>query len=632
MAVDIIDPNDPNKNKDQSGTASTSPTSVSPVAPPPAAGSAPAQPGSGVNTTGQGPQAAPSQKATGRTGSGFVNLQNVISANRQNRLGSTVNQGMQQVANNVRQNLGMNQQVFQQELDKNRLGTAQDVQNRQNVINRITNYQAPTTVNAGGNATFDEKTGEFTTPPVQQAPTGADLVNQDDINAFQKYQSGVYQGPQSLRDLDMLHDQAQRVESLGKNTTSTGGRQTLLQQFIGAGNNDYTRGKQALDSLLLGQTGAKDLKQARQATFGLDNKITGAENLAEQESAAAASLAQQFGTDTKSLLGDDEKGGLIGDIYGNIKGTVEQRQNQAKADYEAFKQRVANKDLTEDDVKLLQQLGVDENTDLYDLAPHLAEAFDANNDYNLSNVADQTQSAKYNALTKLAGKQSTIDLSKAGTAQGPLVQTDLGKQFSDLLKSKQSAYDETIKPFQPTIDQYANDYSTINPLIQQAKQDYSKNVNILNDPNATQEQKNAALNIIQGKYGIGMRGSRFGDDSLLGQIYNSRYELSGDGHQRNAYESILQRQNEMGSGNGMQGDHQWSHYTPQEQAEFLLGGKDKEGVLDRLLKETQAAQADWERKRNENAQQTLGYLPGQTRLRDLIRRQNPEGTGTPTGK
>lgn len=451
MALDIIDDqNDPNKKKDQQQA------NPAPAAPPPSAGATPAQPGSGVNTTGQGPQAGgqPQAANNNKTGSGFVNLQNIISANKQNKLGSTVSQGLQGVAGNVRQGLGSNQQLFQQEMDKNRLGTDQDIQNRQNVLNRIGSYQAPDNVNAGGSSTFDEKTGTYVNTQGQGPQAlGDDLVNPDEVNAFTRYRNGLYQGPQSLRDADQLQEQALQAENLGKNISSSGGRQALLQQFVG-NNANYTRGKQALDSLLLGQTGAKDLRQGRQATFGLGNEVSGAENLAEQQGASASSLAKQFGEDTKNLIGGIDKTdpnnitgkGKLGELYTNLSKDAQTRNDQAKAEFEGLQTRLKNKQLTSDDVKRIQSVIGEGEGALFGLTPEkLSQAF-TQGKFNLEDVADTTKLAKINALQKLAGTNDiNLDASKLG-AQRENINTD-DSQFASY-RDKQDKYAKDLSDYE----------------------------------------------------------------------------------------------------------------------------------------------------------------------------------------
>lgn len=460
MSLDLIDDDETKPKKENT----QQPGQQAVQAPEPAAGNGPSQPTGAVNTTGQGLQSA---RTTGKTGSGFVNLQNVINANKQNKLGSTINQGLQGVAGNVKQGLQSNQDLFQQEMNKNSIGGQADVQGRQSVIDRITGYQAPTTVQAGGPGGFNEL-GNTPVNTAGQGPQalGDDLVSQDEAANFQRYRSGAYQGPQSLRDVDNLQEQAQRAEDLGKNISSTGGRQALLQQFVGQ-NSGYSRGKQALDSLLLGQTGAKDLRDARKATFGLGNQVSGAENLAEQQGAAAASTAQQFGQDTKNLLGGKDQGGLIGDIYGGLNQATQDRQAQADAEYKNFQDRLNNKQLTQDDINkyvnpILSNKSVDQNTSLFGLTPEQLQSAYAGGKFNLEDLADTSKIAKINALQKLAGTNDIqLDPTKLGAHRDNIItdptqfESYRGKQ--DEINGLLGGYNDLLSQTQGRQDYYNNE-------------------------------------------------------------------------------------------------------------------------------------------------------------------------------
>lgn len=567
MALDLIDDNDINKKKDQPQQDNN--PAPAPASPQPQAGAAPSQPGSGINTTGQGPQAsnAPQQhgNASGRTGSGFVNLQNVISANRQNKLGSTINQGLQGVAGNVRQGLQSNQDLFQQEMDKNRLGTDQDVQNRQDIINRISGYQAPeSAAQAGGSQVFDERSGQMVNSQGQGSPQalGDDLVSQQDADAFQRYRSGAYQGPQSLRDVDSLQEQAQQAEGLGKNISSSGGRQALLQQFVGRDGN-YSRGKQALDSLLLGQTGAQDLRNARKATFGLNNEVGGAENLAEQQAAATGSLAQQFGQDTRNTLGGKDSGGMIGDIYGGLTKAQQDRQSQADTDYGNFQQRLANKQLTQQDVEkylnpLVSNNGVDQGTSLFGLDNNSLSKGYSEGKFGLEDVADTTKLAKINALQKLSGTNDIkLDPSKLGANRESVLADPSqfneyrGKQdelntllggYNDLLSQTQGRQDYYNQNVQ---NQFGSDLQ--NQLSSIRGKNYSDNEGNVNSAQQAQDYYNALQQASQDP-----RLAKYNDVQNQLKDFSSQFKFAGTDEGGGGYK--LPQMNSDDSGQSSYGD------------------------------------------------------------------------------
>jgi hypothetical protein len=493
MALDIInDPNDPNKPKDQTGVSNPAPTA------PPSAGTAPAQPGSGLNTTGQGVQGANPQQ---KTGSGFVNLQNIISANKQNQLGSTINQGMQGVAGNVRQGLQSNQDLFQQEMDKNRLGTDQDKSGRDAILNKITNYQAPAQVNTVG-----------------QGPNAQDsIISDQDAQNFQKYQSGTYQGPQSLRDIDSLREQAQMAEGLGKNISSNGGRQALLQQFVGQ-SPDYSRGKQALDSLLLGQTGAQDLRNARKATVGLNSEVGSTEDLAEQQATAAANQANQFGLDTKNLLGHSDPNGagtgIIGDVYNPLYSSLNTKNAGAHQEYSDLINRLNTKSLTLDDVdKYISPLlgSNDQETRLFGLTPdQISQAF-SEGKYNLSNVADPTTYAKIQALQKLSGGNpigealDPTQLNKPNAA----INAD-NSRFADY-RDRQQKFHQDISPLEQQQNQYRY---RLDRDLDPATRDLQAKLNAINGQNF--DDPNARDQAFYDTYKSALTDPRFQDPSGTG--------------------------------------------------------------------------------------------------------------------
>lgn len=278
MAVDIL-----NKDKEeQAGTGTAG------AAPPPGAGQAPSQPSSVTAPTGAGSPAM----GKSQTGSGFVNLQKVIGANQNNKLGSTVAGGITGAAQKTNQGLANAKQDFQQKTQANQVGGAESVAARDNTINKIVNFPVNTT-GQGPNA-------QATTTPVQSPITDADA------DQFVKFQSGTYEGPTGLANFEDLAQQALRTQQLGDATRSGGGIQNLLRQYVGKG--AYTQGQQGLDRLILGQTGGKDLAQARRTTVGATSALQNAEQGAANTAEAQKALAQQFALDTKKKLADTRTG------------------------------------------------------------------------------------------------------------------------------------------------------------------------------------------------------------------------------------------------------------------------------------------------------------------------------------
>lgn len=207
---------------------------------------------------GQGQQvdSAPKPKGTG-----FTNVNNILNANQGNQLGQTIQTGIQNNANNVKQNISNAQGSFNQGVQANTFG-ANDQTNVNNTVNTASQLQAGQTVD-----------------PTQ-------------LKQFQTYTAGGYQGPTALQNADLLQGQAQQAEQLGQQVGTAGGQQNLLQRFVG--NSQYGQGQKTLDQLLLGQQQGA-LNQAQANTFGLNNQALGANANAGQVANQAVAANQAFG-------------------------------------------------------------------------------------------------------------------------------------------------------------------------------------------------------------------------------------------------------------------------------------------------------------------------------------------------
>lgn len=250
---------DQNNQQQQPGGSNQQPPGTPPPVGQGQGSSAPTPPG-------QGPaQGAYTQPASKHTGSGFTNLQNIIGANQGNQLGNTIGSGIQNQAGQVKSNLQNAQQQFNQQSQQNNFNN----DNTKNYISGVLNN-----LNTTG-----------------QGPNAQDIQN------FSMYRSGAYAGPKDLGDISTLQGQAQSAEQLGQATQSQGGRQALLQQFVG--NPQYNQGQQRLDSLLLGQgNNMQQLAQARLASTGLQNQV----NQAQQGAQGVAQTYQGYATDLSNQV------------------------------------------------------------------------------------------------------------------------------------------------------------------------------------------------------------------------------------------------------------------------------------------------------------------------------------------
>lgn len=236
-------------------------------------------------------------------GTGFTNIQRVIGANQGNKLGAAVVGGIQKVGEQAQQGVNQAKQDYNTQLQQNQLGSPENQAASTGLINRAM---------SGG--TISDKEAE-------QAA---------------KFRGGQYTGPTDLANSNVLLGRAAEAEQLGKLGASEGGRQGLLQRFVGAP--QYTQGQQKLDTLLLGAN-SNALNQARGATQGLSGQALRQVQGARAQGEEAQNQAQQFGKQfTESLTGK------TGEIGAAQKAALEAAQGQEtarNAGYEGLKSSLA---------------------------------------------------------------------------------------------------------------------------------------------------------------------------------------------------------------------------------------------------------------------------------------------------
>lgn len=179
-------------------------------------------------------------------GSGFTNINRILQANQQNKLGQAIGSGVQQGANQFKSGLGDAQNQFGANIA--------DINNKKQ--QDVTSVGATTQkLSAGGSAIGQ-----------QEQDSATRLIAQ---NYGQDKLAG------GLNNINNLAGQAQQTEGLARQTGSSEGRQNLLQRFVGKG--QYTGGQQRLDNLILGQTGQSELASARRAGVGLGSDLNQAQ-------------------------------------------------------------------------------------------------------------------------------------------------------------------------------------------------------------------------------------------------------------------------------------------------------------------------------------------------------------------
>lgn len=347
-------------------------------------------------------------------GTGFVNLQKMIGANKGNQLGSTIQQGVGNRVGQIQSDLNKQKQTFQTELGKNQLQES-DKTAAQSTLNTAIN--APKT------------------------------MSNEQVSNFQNLLSGQYKGPSGLSNTAGIEAQARELGQYGSNVGSSGGRTNLLQRYVGGPK--YTQGQQRVDNLLLGQTGGAALKDIRKQAMGLESQVTGAKSQAEMEAKKAQADRKAYGQELEKQIGryddpstpEDESIGAIGDIYKDVQNRTKDFNNKNLELYNRIKTLGNTSSFTLDD---LQTLGLTAGQNLYNvdlsrLAPAVAPQEAA-----LQRVANEQDYAKYEALNRLAGRNGSFltDRTMAGTAQ----EFNPDKEFlAKELASAESSYKNLIE-------------------------------------------------------------------------------------------------------------------------------------------------------------------------------------------
>lgn len=343
----------------------------------------------------------PGQQSFKPRATGFTNIQRVLGANKDNKLGQTVGQGVQNLASKAQGQTQQAQQNF-----------AKDI----------------------GSAVDDIKSGQ----KVQQNLSGIDFSKNSDEAANKLQEVGQdqyaqtaaklrqgYQGPQGLQDQQLLQSQAQDLGQTAQGLMSQSGRQAALQRFMNVGPN-YTQGKRSLDNMLLGQNN-EAISQARKNAAQVAGQTNESISKAQQE---AQSTGQQY-----NALGQDITN-KTRDITQNLTGTLDtraqQKIQQAQTQVQGLKDRLAKGKITNEDYDYMVNNVLGGSSDTYNLTnEQLSGLFNANTDFNRSNVASQREIQARDALAKLAGSGSgdallDLDEAKAGTAGDVLLKNQQG--------------------------------------------------------------------------------------------------------------------------------------------------------------------------------------------------------------
>lgn len=327
-------------------------------------------------------------------GTGFTNLSQITQANKDNKLGQAVGGGVQQLGQQAKQNLGQAQNQFQQEAQANTLGTDQDKQKQQELISKAVN--------------------------------DPNSLSEEEKKQYQTFAAGQYKGPQTLANEQMIKNQASQAQQFGQLGQSQGGRQALLQRFIGGSAPSYSQGQQKLDTLLLGGAN-KDLRGARQATAGLGSQAQSAADVARKDALARISQSGQFGEQSKQAVTGSQ--GTIQSEVDKAVADAKAREQQQRANIDQFRQAGQIKE-GQSDVDII-------NNQQSALQQALGSGTISQDEFERANnlLEDQKASVSFNAAGTFGSlmanaKAAAADLDSKSPAAGGLVKQFIAQGMS----------------------------------------------------------------------------------------------------------------------------------------------------------------------------------------------------------
>jgi hypothetical protein len=332
---------------------------------------------------------------------GFTNIQRVIGASQGNRLGSTVAGGVRQAGQQAQSALEKSREEFQKGLSQSNLATEENQAAASGLIQRA----------------------------------GQGQIGDEDLSQAQKFREGQFTGPTQIENASRLGMQASSAESLGRLGTSEGGRQALLQKFVGRPG--YAAGQQKLDTLLLGQD-REAVNAARAATAGLTSQATRAiESAAAQAQTTAQAnkdFAERFKTDVGGNISNVDTAAqsafeqakqsegqrktafesLANNLLGTFKPTL--RSSEIVANRNARENLIKSSGLPpEMQDKLRQAMSATSGEARKTLLQNVLGDYQESGNLAKETVMSQDQAKSFSALNKLLGRD--VDVSKAGTFQ-----------------------------------------------------------------------------------------------------------------------------------------------------------------------------------------------------------------------
>lgn len=364
------------------------------------------------------PKANPQQKK----GSGFVNLNRILDANANNRLGQAIGTGIKSGAEQVKGDIGQLKTGFESESQK---------QNLASDVNKQAASQALMNIGAGNTNVSDDTTKQFGT-----------------------FLAGQYAGPTELdaSKTAQVGARANEIQGFGQALGSQGDKTKVLQAFVGQG--PYSAGQQRLDASLLGKgPNVQQLKEAQQQSRGLTQQVGREQEVARQIGQLRENQAKQFAQDVGNQITGQKTG-----IEGSVQSELDRLSGVQGNLYDTIKNKLSSgESLTPEERQLLglaDSTGSVENKmpglpgqqaplmDIYNLD---ATKFLNKADLSKGNVASALQKAQLEALSKL-GQKDIRDFTDIDTKAGqfdpnkPLTfDRETLKKQADILKQQYEA-------------------------------------------------------------------------------------------------------------------------------------------------------------------------------------------------
>jgi hypothetical protein len=385
-------------------------------------------------------------------GTGFTNISKILDANKGagEKIGQTLGSNLAGQADSVRAGIQSSQDQF-----NNASGAAKTTAN--NSIQAGQQY-----VRQAGE-TDDAYANRLNAPTTDFSQVGKDLS------------SAQYKGPTGLTNADQLNSQAANVAALGRLAGTNEGQSQLLRSEV-AQRGNYSQGQNALDSLLLGNSGQQYIQQGRTAANQVGQAANAAAGSAQAQAQAANTAVNNNRTSALQNLqnsltgtGDTTSNGITGletiaTNNANKFGTDAARLQQLFSGKDANGNLLKPTDITDADKQLLQHAsdyGV-QNGQIY---------VDPNNSALtqsvLGNLASRFQTSNFgsNQLYTDPQKSAAINLAKIlGDTQS---QTDIGSnQFNKQIMpddgSQQSILDQAASGVNSDMAANSGGYNSVN--------------------------------------------------------------------------------------------------------------------------------------------------------------------------